>query len=399
MAMVKFNRELLDTTLQRDGATLVGEYDTFKRDSKIPFRCSCGVEYVKGFRLMYESGGAFCEKCTKTNRANKVKHNTLEKYGVEYSFQRIEIKEKSKATILERHGVEYAGQIQTGKEKARVTNLERYGVQYPMQNQDQKEKVRNHNLEVYGVVSTAQLDWVKEKAIVTNLEKYGTKYTHQSEDVKEKAKNTNLERYGVENPFQNDSCKEKSKSSCLKKYGVLFPMQNADVKNKANITNLERYGVECPLQNQDVKDRGKITNLKKYGVEHPSQNQEVMERTQKNAKKYKDFVMPSGDVRKIQGYEHFALRDLLSTYTEEQIITGCKNVPRIQYVGSAGKKRYHFPDIFIPHENKIVEVKSTWTYKCKADSVLQKREAAIKLGFLYEIWVYDEKGKRITQNL
>ena len=107
-----------------------------------------------------------------------------------------------------------------------------------------------------------------------------------------------------------------------------------------------------------------------------------------------EFVMPSGEVRKVQGYERFALTELLKTYTEDQLKTSTKNVPRFQYECN-GKKRYHFPDIFIPHENKLVEVKSTWTFKCKADNVLLKKKTAEDLGYLYEIWCFDGKGKRV----
>ena len=104
--------------------------------------------------------------------------------------------------------------------------------------------------------------------------------------------------------------------------------------------------------------------------------------------------MPSGDIRKVQGYEPFALTKLLEHYTEDQLKTSVKNVPRIQYKVN-GKKRYHFPDIFIPHENKLVEVKSTWTFKNKADNVLLKKKTAEEQGFLYEIWCFDGKGNRV----
>jgi hypothetical protein len=119
-----------------------------------------------------------------------------------------------------------------------------------------------------------------------------------------------------------------------------------------------------------------------------------MERAQKNAKKYKEYVMPSGEVRKVQGYEPFALDELIKTYSESQIKTDRKDIPRIQYEVD-GVKRYYFPDIFIPHENKLIEVKSTWTFKCKTDNIQLKKNAAIEQGFNYEICCFDGKGNRI----
>ena len=42
--------------------------------------------------------------------------------------------------------------------------------------------------------------------------------------------------------------------------------------------------------------------------------------------------MPSGSVRNLQGYEPIAVQDLLNTgYTEDQILTSRKQVPRILY--------------------------------------------------------------------
>lgn len=106
--------------------------------------------------------------------------------------------------------------------------------------------------------------------------------------------------------------------------------------------------------------------------------------------------MPSGEIRKIQGYENFALDKLLNdNICENDIITGSKNVPKIWYIDPKDKKRRHFVDIFIPSLNKCIEVKSTWTYKKHIDIVFLKQHAAKELGYLYEIWVYDNKGNKV----
>jgi hypothetical protein len=105
--------------------------------------------------------------------------------------------------------------------------------------------------------------------------------------------------------------------------------------------------------------------------------------------------MPSGQIRKVQGYEPFALDALLKTYTEDQIKTDRRDVPRIPYTVDE-KQRYYFPDIFIPHVNTIVEVKSTWTLKCKADNVDLKKKATKEKGYVYELWCFDGKGNRVS---
>jgi len=131
--------------------------------------------------------------------------------------------------------------------------------------------------------------------------------------------------------------------------------------------------------------------MKNYGVEYPMQNQEFQEKIQKNAKKYKEYKFPSGIIRKVQGYEPYALDDLIKTYTEDQIKSDRKDVPRISYKVDE-KQKYYFPDIFIPHENKIIEVKSTWTYKSKEDNIKAKAEACKAQSYIYEIWIYNAKG-------
>ncbi len=60
-----------------------------------------------------------------------------------------------------------------------------------------------------------------------------------------------------------------------------------------------------------------------------------------------------------------------------------------------GKNRRHFVDIFIPSQNKCIEVKSTWTFKKQKDTIFLKQNAAKVLGYLYEIWIYDMKGNKV----
>ena len=214
-----------------------------------------------------------------------------------------------------------------------------------------------------------------QKRNITVKEKYGVDTISQVESVKAKRVVTNIERRGVSGPFASSEVREKCKATCI-----------------------ERYGTEHPLQNTIIMNNLKVTNFERYGVEHPHQNKEVAERAQKNAKKYKSFEMPSGIVRKVQGYEPFALKILVKIYSEEQIKTDRKDVPRVQYEVD-GKKKYHFPDIFIPHENKLIEVKSTWTLKCKTDNIKLKKKACEERGFLYEIWCFDQKSNMVKVSI
>ena len=152
-----------------------------------------------------------------------------------------------------------------------------------------------------------------------------------------------------------------------------------------------RHGVEHNFQAGELRDKRKETFLAKYGVEHPAQNLEIQAKSERNALKYKEYKMPSGIIKKVQGYEHFALDELVKTYKEEQLKTDRKDVPRVEYMMEE-KKHFYFPDIYIPHENKIIEVKSTWTFKKKNDITMAKAKSCKEKGYCFELWVYDGKG-------
>ena len=126
-----------------------------------------------------------------------------------------------------------------------------------------------------------------------------------------------------------------------------------------------------------------------------------MEQIIKSSFTKKDYIFPSGRIDKIQGYENFALDELIinEKIKESDIITGCKNVPKIWYNDKLGKKHRHYVDIFIPSQNKCIEVKSLWTYKQQINSVLLKQNAAKELGYNYEFWIYDNKGNKLCDNI
>jgi len=72
------------------------------------------------------------------------------------------------------------------------------------------------------------------------------------------------------------------------------------------------------------------------------------------------------------------------------------NVPTIWYIGNDGKNHRHYVDIFIPTENRCIEVKSTWTAKLNEHNIYLKQQAAKQLGYNYEIWIYDEKKQLVN---
>jgi hypothetical protein len=237
------------------------------------------------------------------------------------------------------------------------------------------------------------LNNAKSKSKRTFLKKYNVEHVLQNSIIKEKLKETMLKKYGTIHPLQNKELKEKAKKTTIERFGTEYASQSKDFRENVKKTCIERYGVENIAQSSEVREKIKQTCLERYGVEYSSQSQEIQEKTQKNAKKYKEYTMPSGTIRKVQGYEPFALDELIKLYDESDIITDRKEIPRITY-NINDKKRYYFPDIYISTQNKIIEVKSTWTYKSKQDSIEEKASATKSAGYIYEIWIYDSKGNK-----
>jgi hypothetical protein len=253
----------------------------------------------------------------------------------------------------------------------------------------------------YGITTAFHCEEFKNKSKNTCLEKYGVENANQCQKIKDKSKNTCFEKYGVDCNLQLESCKEKIKQTNLIKYGCEYSLQNEEIKNKIKQTNLSKYGFEYSSQSEVIKNKIKQTSLKNYGVENIMQNPKFAEEHFKKCFKSKEYVFPSGRIDKIQGYENYALDFLLknANICEFDIITGCKNVPVIWYNDETGKKHRHYVDIFIPSQNRMIEVKSIWTSEKKKDCIFLKQAAAKELGYNYEIWVYDGKGNIVNKYL
>ena len=160
-------------------------------------------------------------------------------------------------------------------------------------------------------------------------------------------------------------------------------------------TNIMTRGYENPAQDPKVKQKMKETCKDRYGCEHPMQDPNISEKCSNNSYNVKEYSMPSGDIRFVQGYEPFALDIILKTYKEEDIITSRKDVPELWYEFENTKHR-HYVDIYIPSINKCIEVKSIWTYELDTDKVLAKQKSAKDLGYQYEIWIFDNKKQLIN---
>ena len=329
--------------------------ETFKRlllniDVK-PVCPICGkpVEFVGKKKLMFRK---YCSnscrgKDPKNNQKwiNGQKEYNKKHYGVEYVWQRNDVKdkrkntlkdkygdenynniekrketnlkrynnknynnhEKYKSTLLNRYGFDNPFKIEQFRKKSKQTSLERYGTEYPIQSDVIKELIKENNLVKYGETHPFKTDYyknllsvimssdeVQNKVKQSNLEKYGVEYAIQSQEVKDKIKQNCLEKYGVDTPFKSEYIRNKAKQTCIDKYGVEYPMQSDEIKELTKQNNLIKYGETHPLKteyyrkllsdiisSEEVQNKIKQTCLEKYGVDNPFKSQKIKDKIKK----------------------------------------------------------------------------------------------------------------------
>ncbi len=187
---------------------------------------------------------------------------------------------------------------------------------------------------------------------------------------------------------------KKFKQTCEEKYGEgnTHPMKVEQFKEKSKQTLLIRSGFDHNSKDPNIKEKKKQTNRKKYGSNHHMQNADVAENASKKAYNLKEYKMPSGEIRILQGYENLGMDILLKMYQENDIITSRKEVPELWWTFEEDNTRHrHYVDFYLPSIRKCIEIKSTWTYDKNEDKVLAKQTSAKKDGFSYEIWIFDKK--------
>lgn len=222
--------------------------------------------------------------------------------------------------------------------------------------------------------------------------------------TKTKRKSTTLQKYGVENiskvtrsivaeklknktDEEKESINEKKKIAYIKNHGVTNPNKSNNIREKTKRTNLEKYGVEYPTQSKEVVEHRRSNNLEKYGVISPTQLPEIYEKSIKSNYRRKEYIWKTGEVSIVQGYEPLVLKELEEKgYTFQQVKTKAVDMPKFLYTHKTKTKRY-FPDIFIPEDNIIIEVKSTYTVKCNVEINNLKFQSVIDAGYEFRLEV------------
>lgn len=161
-------------------------------------------------------------------------------------------------------------------------------------------------------------------------------------------------------------------------------------------------------QNNETNDKRRKTMKIMYGVENNFLRHEVSRTVFKGNASIKEFVFPSGRKIGVRGYEPMAISILLERYNEISLeVSDSKNivnskVPVFEYINVNRHKKKYYPDIYIPSENKIVEVKSQWwydgygkrKYKSRVENNQRKKQACLDAGYNFEFWVWNDEKTR-----
>jgi hypothetical protein len=225
-----------------------------------------------------------------------------------------------------------------------------------------------------------------KKFLDKSIAKYGTKYDYSS--VTSSVKSTTLIKIScpIHGEFKQvaiDHYRPRSKG-CPKCADILGSAARVT-------TSLERYGVSNVLKLKTTQDKVKLTNLDRYGVVNPNQNPLIYAKGEKTRNRGYYLILPSGAEVHCQGYEIYAIHELLKKYPENDI--QLINRPSIPYYINGVKKIYH-PDIVLPKINKIIEVKSSWTYGIEKFFV-ERALGCKNAGYTLEVWIIEVKKNEI----
>jgi hypothetical protein len=298
--------------------------------------------------------------------------------------------DKRNATMLERYGVVYALQSNTIKQKKNNTCLDKYGEVVVSKTTFAKEKVKTTNLKKYGVEHTLQVQEIRNKGAETMKELYGSEHAIQNPEIKEKRVKTNIDRFGVENALQNPEVLQRRKETNLERYGIDEILKIKQIQEQIKNTMIETYGAANPLKCPEIKAKKDKTCEELYGDKDIMHNSEIFEKVVISAFKRKEYRLPSGKIIMYQGYENIAYNKLLETIGEDDFTNDFKKMPKIIYTLNDKSHRY-YPDIYISSQNRIIEVKSPYTFNKCLEKNKCKMKQCIKDGIKFEFWICDTK--------
>jgi len=315
---------------------------------KLEFKCACGaIDSIVHQDLMR---GRLCASC----KEDRTKVTCVERYGVDNPSKNHVVKKKIVDTMMKNHGVEYAQQKPEIRAKTDATSLEKYG------------KLR-----------AFLLPEVFDKIRKTHKVKYGVEFPLQAKEIQDKITMTFMKTLNAPRPFLSDIYLQRMKE----KYGHEWFCCTDAFKE----VMVEKYGSEYFITSQKYRE----IMLEKYGAESAMQCPELFRKAQSSSFCRKPYISPDGKTFMVLGYEGIAMDDILKKEGIKTFYAGeDKEIPVFQYIGDDDKTHSYYPDVYIPEENRVIEIKSVYTYNRDPEKTLCK---ALKVSesHLFELRLYN----------
>lgn len=205
-----------------------------------------------------------------------------------------------------------------------------------------------------------------------------------------KAKQTMMENYGVEHALQHKGILDKMKTSNISKFGVENPMSKPDIASKVVDTKINTYGYPSSWSTKEAYQEHVDIAARRFGYEsgsfsNVSQIPEVHEKKLKSSFLASEYLLPSGNCIRVQGYENLFLDKALVFYNECDI----KQSVQITYLYKGAEHRY-FPDFYLSSINSVVEVKSNYTFYADLEKNIEKALASVNAEYRFVFAIYNE---------
>jgi len=228
-------------------------------------------------------------------------------------------------------------------------------------------------------------DETKQKQAKNYSNAQRSKTTEQRKKQRKKAAETYFEHFET-TPSNSPIQKKKSADTKFQRYG------DAKYNNSTQTSNSWQEKTDAEIE--IIVNKRRSTCVERFGVENAFMKPGSREKSAKSNSTGKEYLLPSGKIIAVRGYENLAIDILLGLYEETKFAVHDAYTSVNRHI-----LRYYL-DIFIEIENKIIEVKSRWwwdgnggeKYKSRLENNLRKRKAVLAAGYAYEVWIFDKKN-------
>jgi hypothetical protein len=342
------------------------------------YKCHCGAESKSNTKSMFrEDRTSVCLKCQ--NNENRADYEQIKKKFSDRGCELLITPEEYK----------------NNKEKLRFRCV--CGSESEIVHNDIKrgrlcmncksDRSRETSILLYGVDNPSKSNEIKDKIKQTNIDRHGVPYAQQNPEIHAKTEATCEEKYGVKWVFTLPEVYEKM----VDRYGTKHFAQSDEMKRRM----LDTYGVEHFVKSDEMRR----IMVERYGAPHAMQCPEIFRKYQANAYKRRPYICPDGKTFMILGYEDICLTQIFEQEGHKILYAGeDPEIPVIKYNDKDGKEHCYYPDVYLPDENRIIEVKSTYLFLRDRERNIAKARETSK-HFKFEFMIYNGKKQLIHRSL